>query len=80
MEEGYHDMKNWSFLKTALQAFTESLSRTISIILLLAFGTMALIGLKVTSPNMENTAQKYIKETNMSNFYITSNIGITKTV
>lgn len=80
MEEGYHDMKNWSFLKTALQAFTESLSRTISIILLLAFGTMALIGLKVTSPNMENTAQKYIKETNMSNFYITSNIGITKTL
>lgn len=46
---------------------------------LLALGAMALTGLKVTGPNMQNTAQEYASKTKMADFYVTSDYGLTKT-
>lgn len=46
---------------------------------LLALGAMALTGLKVTGPNMQNTAQEYASKTKMADFYVTSDYGMTKT-
>ena len=71
-------MKKKVYWKEILSSFTSSWGRTISIVLLLALGSMTLSGLKVVSPNMERTAQKFINETNMANLSVMSNYGISK--
>ena len=72
-------MKKKKYWKDVLHAFTISFGRTLSIVFLLALGAMALTGLKVTGPNMQNTAQEYASKTKMADFYVTSDYGLTKT-
>lgn len=72
-------MKKKKYWKDVFHAFTISFGRTLSIVFLLALGAMALTGLKVTGPNMQNTAQEYASKTKMADFYVTSDYGLTKT-
>ncbi len=72
-------MKRKKYWKDVSHAFTASFGRTLSVVFLLALGAMALTGLKVTGPNMQNTAQEYAAKTKMADFYVTSDYGLTRT-
>lgn len=69
-------MKLRKYWKDIQHAFTSSMGRSISIIFMLALGAMTFIGLKVTGPNMEKTAQQYIHKTNMFDLAVMSNYGL----
>lgn len=72
-------MKKRKYWKDVLHAFTSSFGRTISIVFLLALGAMALNGLKVTGPNMHETADEYVRKSKMADFTVTSDCGMTGT-
>ncbi|MDN6968149.1 ABC transporter permease [Oenococcus sp. UCMA 17063] len=69
-------MKRKKYWQDVRQSFSSSWGRTLSIIFLLSLGAMTLIGLKVTGPNMERTAQQFTKTTDMFNLAVTSNYGL----
>ena len=54
-------MKKTTYWKDVWRTFVASKGRMLSIALLMALGSFALIGLKVTSPNM-NTSSRRIKQ------------------
>ena len=58
------DMKRKIYWKDLLQSFTGSKGRFLSILTLMMLGSLALVGLKVASPNMERTAWTFLKNTN----------------
>ena len=49
-------MKRKTYWKDLLQSFTGSKGRFLSILTLMMLGSLAAVGLKVASPNMERTA------------------------
>ena len=58
-------MKKTTYWKDVWRTFVASKGRMLSIALLMALGSFALIGLKVTSPNMKklgNTSSRRIKQ------------------
>ena len=57
-------MKRKTYWKDLLQSFTGSKGRFLSILTLMMLGSLAVVGLKVASPNMERTAWAYLKDTN----------------
>lgn len=72
-------MSKKKYWKDVRQSFSASWGRTLSIVFLLALGATTLIGLKVVSPNMEATGQKYIEQTKMADLMVMSDYGLTKT-
>lgn len=58
------------------QSFILSKGRFFSIFGLMAIGSLALVGLKVTPPNMEGTAQRYINTYNMADLTVISDYGL----
>ena len=66
------------YRKDILQAFSKSKGRLFSIFSLMAIGAMALIGLKVTTPNMQRTAQQFINETKLMDLAVMSDYGLSK--
>ena len=55
-------MKKTTYWKDVWRTFVASKGRMLSIALLMALGSFALIGLKVTSPNMKKTGEHNKKE------------------
>ena len=53
-------MAKRTYWKDISLSFSQSKGRFLSIFSLMAIGAIALVGLKVTPPNMERTAQTYI--------------------
>ncbi len=53
-------MKQKVYWKDLCHSFTSSKGRFLSILTLMMLGTLALVGLKVTTPNMHRTAQRFI--------------------
>lgn len=64
------------YWKDVGSAFFSSKGRFFSIFNLMMIGSMALIGLKVTSPNMQQTAQAYIEQTNGMDLAVMSDMGL----
>lgn len=62
--------------KDILKSITHSWGRFISIVLLMALGSFAFIGLLVTGPDMRITAQKYFDKYNTADISIISDYGI----
>ena len=54
-------MKKTTYWKDVWRTFVASKGRMLSISLLMALGSFALIGLKVTSPNMKTTGEHFFK-------------------
>ena len=52
-------IKRKTYWKDLIQSFTGSKGRFLSILTLMMLGSLALVGLKVTSPNMDATANAY---------------------
>lgn len=69
-------MKYKTYWKDMGKALTKSWGRFFSIFSLMALGSLTLVGLKATPPNMEKTAQAYIQEHKMTNLSVMSSMGL----
>ena len=72
-------MKRKTYWKDLLQSFTGSKGRFLSILTLMMLGSLAVVGLKVASPNMERTAWAYLKDTNAADMTIMGDYGLDQT-
>ena len=70
------DMKRKTYWKDLLQSFTGSKGRFLSILTLMMLGSLALVGLKVASPNMERTAWTFLKNTNAADVTVIGDYGL----
>ena len=70
------EMKRKTYWKDLLQSFTGSKGRFLSILTLMMLGSLALVGLKVASPNMERTAWTYLKNTNAADNIVIADYGL----
>lgn len=62
--------------KEALRTITGSWARFVSIAALMLLGAFALVGLKVTGPDMRATAADYFEDTQLADVMVTSPVGI----
>lgn len=69
-------MKKSIYWKDIRQSFTTSKGRLFSIFSLMGIGALALIGLKVTTPNMRRTAQDFIDKTNLMDLAVMADYGL----
>ncbi|HGF1449978.1 TPA: FtsX-like permease family protein [Streptococcus suis] len=69
-------MKQKIYWKDVGQALLSSKGRFLSIFNLMMIGAIALIGLKVTSPNMEKTAQAYLEKAQTMDLAVMSDMGL----
>ena len=69
-------MKRKIYWKDLLQSFTGSKGRFLSILTLMMLGSLALVGLKVASPNMERTAWTVLKNTNTADVTVIGDYGL----
>lgn len=70
------EMKRKTYWKDLLQSFTGSKGRFLSILTLMMLGSLAVVGLKVASPNMEQTAWDYLKDTNTADVTVIADYGL----
>ena len=73
------EMKRRTYWKDLFQSFTGSKGRFLSILTLMMLGSLAVVGLKVASPNMERTAWAYLKDTNVADMTIMGDYGLDQT-
>lgn len=64
--------------KTIKKSFTSSRARFLSIFLLMMIGSFALVGLKVTGPNMRATSRDYFDQTKLFDVSVLGFMGIDK--
>lgn len=69
-------MKRKTYWKDLLQSFIGSKGRFLSILTLMMLGSLAVVGLKVASPNMERTAWAYLKDTNAADMTVIADYGL----
>ena len=67
-----------TYRKDLLQSVTVSKGRFVSILTLMMLGSLALVGLKVTSPNMERTAGDYLRKANTLDLAVIADYGLDK--
>ena len=67
-----------TYRKDLLQSVTASKGRFASILTLMMLGSLALVGLKVTSPNMERTAEEYLRKANTLDLAVIADYGLGK--
>lgn len=71
-------MNKKTYWKDVRKSFSESKGRVISIASLMALGSFALVGLKVTPPNMQETGQHFFAEHKTADLAVISNYGLDK--
>mgnify|MGYP000013654307 FL=1 len=64
--------------KDIRQTLSKSKGRVVSIVCLMALGSFALVGLKVTGPDMQATAAGFYGRNNLADITVVSNYGISK--
>ena len=67
-----------TYRKDLFQSVTASKGRFVSILTLMMLGSLALVGLKVTSPNMERTAGDYLRKANALDLAVIADYGLDK--
>ena len=71
-------MKRTVYWKDIVSSFTRSKGRFLSILTLMMLGSLALVGLKVTSPNMTRTATRYMSQQKMMDLEVLGDLGLDK--
>ncbi|HEL1612948.1 TPA: FtsX-like permease family protein [Streptococcus suis] len=71
-------MKKKIYWKDMRQSLLSSKGRFLSLFSLMMLGALALTGLKVTAPNMEQTAQAYITDQKTMDLAVISGLGISQ--
>ncbi|MFC5630043.1 MULTISPECIES: FtsX-like permease family protein [Streptococcus] len=69
-------MKKTIYWKDIRQSFTKSKGRFFSIFALMGIGSLALIALKVTTPNMRRTAQEFIDTAHLMDLAVMADYGL----
>ena len=69
-------MKKKKLWKDIKKCFSNSKGRFISIFSLMLLGSFALVGLKVTGPNIRKTGIHYFKDQNLSDITVIGDYGI----
>ena len=69
-------MKRKVYWKDLFASFTHSKGRFLSILTLMLLGSLALVGLKVTTPNMHRTANQFIQQQNMLDLAVMGDLGL----
>ena len=67
-----------AYLKDSKKMFKNNIGRFCSIILIIMLGTSFFIGMNAISPEMKKTAEKYMKDKNIYDYAIESNLGYKK--
>ena len=67
-----------TYRKDLFQSVTTSKGRFVSILTLMMLGSLALVGLKVASPNMERTAEDYLRKANTLDLAVIADYGLDK--
>ncbi|HVJ47905.1 FtsX-like permease family protein [Desulfitobacterium sp.] len=62
--------------KDILKEFTKSITRFLSIMLMIALGSFVFVGLFVTGPTMRNTLLTYADKNNLEDLIVTSPLGL----
>lgn len=66
-----------ALLKDTLRTIGRNFSRFVSIMLIIALGTAFFVGIKITAPDMSETAKKYFTDYNLFDIRIQSVAGLT---
>ena len=69
-------MKRKIYWKDLFGSFTHSIGRFLSILTLMLLGSLALVGLKVTTPNMHRTANQFIQQQKMLDLAVMGDLGL----
>ena len=69
-------MKRKVYWKDLFGSFTHSKGRLLSILTLMLLGSLALVGLKVTTPNMQRTANQFIQQQKMLDLAVMGDLGL----
>ena len=72
-------MKRKSILERSKSFLYQFQRALLSILTLMMLGTLALVGLKVTTPNMHRTAQRFIDQQEMLDLAVMGDLGLDKT-
>lgn len=67
-----------TYRKDLFQSVTASKGRFVSILTLMMLGSLAFVGLKVSSPNMERTAGDYLRKANTLDLAVIADYGLDK--
>jgi len=71
-------MKRKVYWKDLFASFAHSKGRFLSILTLMLLGSLALVGLKVTTPNMHRTANQFIQQQKMVDLVVMGDLGLDK--
>lgn len=66
-----------TFIKNLLRAIKGSLSRYLSIMLIIALGVSFYSGVRAASPDMKQSADQYFQDQNLMDFRVMSTLGLT---
>ena len=67
-----------AYLKDSKKMFKNNIGRFCSIVLIIMLGTSFFIGMNAISPEMKKTAEKYMKDKNIYDYALESNLGYKK--
>ena len=71
-------MKMQIYLKSTFTDIRKAFGRFISIILMIMIGVLLFVGIKSIGPNLENTAENYLKSSQLFDLQIVSTAGLTE--
>ncbi|HEL2496119.1 TPA: FtsX-like permease family protein [Streptococcus suis] len=71
-------MVSKTYWKDIRQSFSSSKGRVVSIVSLMALGSFALIGLKVTAPDMRTTGEHFFEEHQVADLFVISDYGLSQ--
>lgn len=69
-------MKRKVYWKDLFHSFAQSKGRFLSILTLMMLGSLALVGLKVATPNMHRTANQFIQQEEMLDLAVMGDLGL----
>ena len=72
-------MKRKVYWKDLFASFTHSKGRFLSILTLMLLGSLALVALKVTTPNMHRMANQFIQQQKMLDLAVMGDLGLDQT-
>jgi len=69
---------NKAFFKNLLRDITKTISRFLSIVIIIAVGVSFYVGIRATSPDMKLSGDYYFNKNNLMDFKLISTLGLTK--
>ena len=67
-----------TFFKNLLRDIKKTVSRFLSIVIIIAIGVAFYAGVRATSPDMKMSADAYFNENNLMDFKLISTLGLTE--